>query len=535
MSHPLGRRVRRILAVALVPVLLPLAAMADTDDDIAASLAAEESTSSRIADLELEIAELSAFTTQAETDAAIAGEAYLVAEEALLDAQEASRQAQEDVEAAQAEIDEAAGRLGEVARGFYQGGSSSLSGVAPYLGSSSLEDSLDSATYLEQLGSRNEADLASYEALEDVLTVLQQRADEATAAEQEAADAVEAAFLDAEARAAAAAEAEASAASEREALIVQLAAQRQTTVELETQRQDELEAAAQARAEQQAQEQALAAAPAPAAPASPAAPAAPATPAAPTPEAAAAPAPSTPATPTPSTPTAPATPPPTPATPPPPPPPPPAPEPAEPAYVVSPASGTYYASTTMNVRSGPGTSYGTVGSLSRHQTVQVTGTANGWFQIGDGRWASGSYLKAGSPPAAPPPPPPPSTPSAPSGSLESAISYAMGQVGDRYVLGANGPDAWDCSSLTRGAFAQVGISLPRTSSSQYSAGTLVPLSQARRGDLMFWSSNGRQSGIYHVAIYLGDGQKVHARAPGWGVQHDSVYYSNIMPNVVRLG
>ncbi|MDO5494658.1 MAG: C40 family peptidase, partial [bacterium] len=124
---------------------------------------------------------------------------------------------------------------------------------------------------------------------------------------------------------------------------------------------------------------------------------------------------------------------------------------------------------------------------------------------------------------------------APSGQVESAIAFAMSQVGKPYVYGANGPNAWDCSSLTQAAFRQLGIGLGRSSRSQYLNGTQVPLSQARRGDLMFWSSNGQQSGIYHVAIYLGDGMKVHARSPGWGVQHDRVYYANIMPNVVRLG
>ena len=183
MSYPLGRRARRILAVALVPILLPLSAMADTDDEIAASQAAEQSTASEIAALELEIAELSAFTAQAETDAAIAGEAYLAAQDSLAAAQEEAQAARDAVAEAQAEVDEASGRLGEVARTYYQGGSSSLSGIAPYLEADSLDEALTSATYLGQIGERNDADLASYEALEDVLSVLQERADAAETAE----------------------------------------------------------------------------------------------------------------------------------------------------------------------------------------------------------------------------------------------------------------------------------------------------------------------------------------------------------------
>lgn len=174
-----------------------------------------------------------------------------------------------------------------------------------------------------------------------------------------------------------------------------------------------------------------------------------------------------------------------------------------------------------------------IGSLAKDATVQVTGTANGWYRFGEGRWASGTYLKAGTPPAPKPAPAPAPAPAA--GVVEKAISFAMAQVGDAYVYGATGPDAWDCSGLTQAAYRNAGVSIARSSSAQYGSGRLVPLAQMQRGDLLFWSSNGAQSGIYHVAIYLGGGMKVHARAPGWGVQHDAVYYANIMPNVVRLG
>ena len=87
----------------------------------------------------------------------------------------------------------------------------------------------------------------------------------------------------------------------------------------------------------------------------------------------------------------------------------------------------------------------------------------------------------------------------------------------RYRLGANGPDLYDCSSYTGAAFAKSGVYLPRTSSQQYAAAPKkVPLSQLRRGDLVFSSSNGGSS-FYHVAIYLGDGQVIHARNPSSGI------------------
>lgn len=121
---------------------------------------------------------------------------------------------------------------------------------------------------------------------------------------------------------------------------------------------------------------------------------------------------------------------------------------------------------------------------------------------------------------------------APSGSSkESAIAWALKTAADDsnyYVYGGNGPDAYDCSSFVRAAFAKSGLSLPRTSSSQYFAGgTKVPLSQLKRGDLVFSSSNGGSS-FYHVAIYLGGGQVVHARNPSVGISTTPLSWVNNM-------
>ncbi|MGP5162873.1 C40 family peptidase [Arthrobacter rhombi] len=114
-------------------------------------------------------------------------------------------------------------------------------------------------------------------------------------------------------------------------------------------------------------------------------------------------------------------------------------------------------------------------------------------------------------------------------SKESAISWALGTASDnskRYVFGANGPNAYDCSSFAQRAFAKSGISLPRTSSQQYFAGgTKVPLSQLKRGDLVFSTSNGGAS-FYHVAIYLGGGQVVHARNPSAGISTTPLSWVN---------
>ncbi|RKE20134.1 C40 family peptidase [Streptomyces sp. TLI_171] len=102
--------------------------------------------------------------------------------------------------------------------------------------------------------------------------------------------------------------------------------------------------------------------------------------------------------------------------------------------------------------------------------------------------------------------------------VEAAVSYALAQVGKPYVWGGNGPDGFDCSGLVQQAFRRAGIAAPRVADDQYRAATPIGSNQLRRGDLVFWSSNGRVSGIHHVAVYLGDGTYVEAPRPGKDVR-----------------
>ncbi|PYC80509.1 hypothetical protein C7C46_12480 [Streptomyces tateyamensis] len=98
--------------------------------------------------------------------------------------------------------------------------------------------------------------------------------------------------------------------------------------------------------------------------------------------------------------------------------------------------------------------------------------------------------------------------------MESAIQFATGQLGKPYVWGGDGPDGYDCSGLVQQAYRRAGIELPRVADDQYLATTPVSPGQLRRGDLIFWSSNGRVSGIHHVAIYLGDNRYIEAPHAG---------------------
>ncbi|HWJ83389.1 MAG TPA: NlpC/P60 family protein [Nocardioides sp.] len=115
-----------------------------------------------------------------------------------------------------------------------------------------------------------------------------------------------------------------------------------------------------------------------------------------------------------------------------------------------------------------------------------------------------------------------------SGRAAAAVQYAMAQVGDAYVWGAAGPDAFDCSGLTMMAWAQAGVSLPHSSSAQYGTGAHVAESDLQPGDLVFYYSP-----ISHVGMYIGNGMVVDAANPGVGVRvttlHSMPYVGAVRP------
>jgi peptidoglycan DL-endopeptidase CwlO len=88
---------------------------------------------------------------------------------------------------------------------------------------------------------------------------------------------------------------------------------------------------------------------------------------------------------------------------------------------------------------------------------------------------------------------------------EAAVAFAKRQLGKPYVFGAAGPNAYDCSGLTLSAWKAAGVSLSRTSQSQFHDGRAVSKSDLQPGDLVFY-----YSGISHVALYVGGGQIIHA-------------------------
>lgn len=105
----------------------------------------------------------------------------------------------------------------------------------------------------------------------------------------------------------------------------------------------------------------------------------------------------------------------------------------------------------------------------------------------------------------------------PSAAAGAAIRTALDQLGDRYVPGASGPDAFDCSGLTMYAYAAAGVALPHSSRAQSTMGVRVARADLQPGDLVFFYHP-----VSHVGIYIGNGQMVHASVPGRPVAVTSV-------------
>jgi cell wall-associated NlpC family hydrolase len=125
---------------------------------------------------------------------------------------------------------------------------------------------------------------------------------------------------------------------------------------------------------------------------------------------------------------------------------------------------------------------------------------------------------------------------------EYVIRRGLSQLGVPYSWGGgtaagpgkgigsgSGTTGFDCSGLVLYSFAGVGIKLPHYSGSQYDLGRKIPVSQMRRGDVIFYGPGGSQ----HVTIYLGQGQMLEAPDVGLKVRVAPVRTSGMTPYVIR--
>ncbi|MEV4471233.1 NlpC/P60 family protein [Nonomuraea sp. NPDC049504] len=99
-------------------------------------------------------------------------------------------------------------------------------------------------------------------------------------------------------------------------------------------------------------------------------------------------------------------------------------------------------------------------------------------------------------------------PLVPGEQVAAILTYAHAQLGKRYIWGAEGPNAFDCSGLTMRAYQAAGITIPRVAADQWRHGPPIPAGQEQPGDLAFF--NMHADGPGHVGIVIGGGQMIHA-------------------------
>ena len=110
----------------------------------------------------------------------------------------------------------------------------------------------------------------------------------------------------------------------------------------------------------------------------------------------------------------------------------------------------------------------------------------------------------------------------PASNGQAIVDYACQFIGNPYVWGGTSlTNGSDCSGFTLSIFAKYGVYLPHSSKAQANCGTRISASEAKPGDLFFYGSG---SSISHVAIYIGNGQIVHASSKKTGIKISNAFY-----------
>lgn len=103
----------------------------------------------------------------------------------------------------------------------------------------------------------------------------------------------------------------------------------------------------------------------------------------------------------------------------------------------------------------------------------------------------------------------------------SMVAYAMQFLGNRYVYGGTSlTNGTDCSGFTMRIYEHFGYGIPRVSGSQAAASRTINASEAKPGDLFFYGSGS----VSHVAMYIGNGQVIHASTERTGIKISNAYY-----------
>ena len=113
----------------------------------------------------------------------------------------------------------------------------------------------------------------------------------------------------------------------------------------------------------------------------------------------------------------------------------------------------------------------------------------------------------------------------PAAGWQVAVAFAESQVGKPYQWAGAGPSAYDCSGLTMASWEKAGVTLPHSAQDQYDLTTRVEIGDLLLGDLVFF---GTPTDVYHVGIYIGNGQMVDAPETGEDVKIQSIYELSLL-------
>lgn len=118
-------------------------------------------------------------------------------------------------------------------------------------------------------------------------------------------------------------------------------------------------------------------------------------------------------------------------------------------------------------------------------------------------------------------------PAGAAGVAETALRFALAQLGTPYRWGGEGDGGFDCSGLVQAAYATAGITMPRTAQAQHDAGPALPWgAELEPGDLVFFGS--ATDHVTHMGLYLGDGQMINAPRTGAVVRVEPYRWANYL-------
>ena len=193
----------------------------------------------------------------------------------------------------------------------------------------------------------------------------------------------------------------------------------------------------------------------------------------------------------------------------------------------------YSTGDSVNVRSGPSTSYQSYGKINYGEPATVLALENGWYRVSYPLSESGvAYISADYISLTVPAKRANATISYGTNTANSAgarvVQIAEQFLGLPYVYGGSTPAGFDCSGFTSYVFKQLGYSLYRSSYQQINNGIPVSKSELQPGDLLLFKKQGA-SRIHHVGIYVGNGMMIHSPQTGDVIKYTSIvtgYYNN---------